>query len=73
LVQGLIHGFNIISKERKNLAIAGFVKIFKRQTIDFGKNISSEFIGYLHRNTGHNKALDIRKQSGDDVESKEQK
>ncbi len=61
LVEGLADGVHIIGYARKHLALVGAVKVTQRHAVDLFGDILAEFVGDLHRDTGHDPALDVGK------------
>ena len=59
LVQGLADRIHIIGDARKHLTLVGAVKVTQRHAVDLFSDILAELVGDLHRDTGHDPALDI--------------
>ena len=61
LVERLADSIHIIGDAREHLALVGAVKVTQRHAVDLFGDVLAEAVGDLHRDTGHDPALDVGK------------
>jgi len=67
LVERLADQVDVVGDPGKDLAVGPGVVIIQRDTVHLGRDVFSEIIGDVHRDTGHDVSLDVGENGRDDV------